>query len=313
MGNIIKTNKKLNIFFTIDEKFIVYFTVTLTSLLENNKDLDTNIFVIYSFKNSEPLEKIALLAKENYNTTINLIYKDSSTFAHYTISKHVSISTYLRLLLPDILPKEIETGLFLDADTIVTGSLIELANLNFTALEADYNSKSNKYLYAVSEVNEYVESESRRITALGYPTDRYFNAGIMFINVKNWRLINATDNFLAIASANMNSLLYWDQDVLNMFFANQWTALDQKFNALHLIWKQPTTPTIIHFVGMPKPWNYLCRHPYRNLYFKYLSKTPFKSKRYTDFDYKKMPYKYYKDLLHFLNYFRQLFLGNLKL
>ena len=110
----------------------------------------------------------------------------------------------------------------------------------------------------------------------------------------------------------MDKLVYWDQDVLNMYFVNRWREMDRKYNALHLIWKRKETPVIVHYAGSSKPWNYLDRHPYKSYYFKYLELTPYRDKKYTDFNIKKAPYKYYRDLRHFLNYFRQLILGNIE-
>ena len=34
-------------------------------------------------------------------------------------------------------------------------------------------------------------------------------------------------------------------------------------------------PVIIHFTGTSKPWFYLNRHPYKNVYWQYLKQTPF--------------------------------------
>ena len=40
-------NRELNVVFTIDDKFVQHFSVTLVSLLENNKDITFKLYVIH--------------------------------------------------------------------------------------------------------------------------------------------------------------------------------------------------------------------------------------------------------------------------
>lgn len=302
----------LNVFFAIGKYFIQYFTVSLASLLDTNQDLKLNIYLIYDFEDVTLLNETLRFAKEKYGVDINLIYQDSSIFKNYRVSKHVSINTYLRLLLTAIIPTDVDSGLFLDSDTIVTGSLKPLAKLEFADLNNVTVTERSKFVYAVSEIPEQRIANSQRLTELGYTTDGYFNAGVMLVNLKNWRLIRAADDLMALADKYMEDLVFWDQDILNMYFVNRWSEIDPTYNALHLIWKRRKTPLIVHYAGSSKPWNYMDRHPYRSYYFKYLKLTPFSKNKYNDFDLKKMPLKYIRDLRHFLNYFRQFFLGNLK-
>lgn len=299
----------LNVFFACGRYFIQYFTVSLTSLLETNKHLDLKVFLIYDFEEVELLDEVVKFVKDRYNITLHLIFQDSSIFDHYTIGAHVSKNTYLRLLIADIIPQDIETGLFLDSDTVVTGPLDELAQLKFTT---DHPPQTSKYLYAVSEIEEQRIANSQRLGELGYKTDKYFNAGVMLVNLKAWRDENITGQLMQLAEKYMDKLVFYDQDVLNIFFLNRWGEINRTYNALHLLWKRRHTPLIVHYAGSSKPWNYLDRHPYKSYYFKFLKLGPYKGQKYTDFKYSKVPYKYYRDLRHFLNYFRQLFLGNLK-
>ncbi len=302
----------LNVFFASGKFFIQYFTVALTSLLENNKHIDLNVFLIYDFEDKSLLDIPVKLAKEKYGIDLQLIFQDSSIFDHYRIGDHVSKNTYLRLLIADIIPAHIDTGLFLDSDTVVTGPLDELSRLKFADIDRPASPQVSKYVYAVSEIEEQRIANSQRLSALGFKTDRYFNAGVMMVNLKAWREENITPQLMKLAEQYMEKLQFYDQDVLNIFFLNRWGELDRTYNALHLIWKRAGTPLIVHFAGASKPWNYLDRHPYKAWYFKYLKLTPYNEQKYTDFSYRRMPYKYYRDIRHFLNYFRQLLMGNLK-
>jgi lipopolysaccharide biosynthesis glycosyltransferase len=304
-------NKKLNVFFAIGEFFIQHFSVAITSLLETNNHLNLNVFLIYDFEDNRLLKDLMKKIELKYYVKLNLIFQDSSIFDKYRVANHVSKNTYLRLLLADVIPNDIDKGIFLDSDIVVTGSLEKLKALNFDANDDDIITSQSKYLYAVREIKIESELNSIRITKLGFPIDRYFNAGVMVINLKKWREDNLSAKLIGMTEEYMDSLLYWDQDVLNMYFHNQWGELDSTYNALHLIWKRKTVPLIIHYAGAVKPWHYLSIHPYKAVYVKYLKKTPFKDSRYTDFSYSKIPYKVFFDLKHFLNYFRQRYRGKL--
>ena len=300
----------LNVFYAIGKYFINYFTVSLTSLLENNRDLDLNIFLIYDFTERELLDSVIDFFSLKYGINVNLIFQDISIFDKYPIGAHVSKNTYLRLLIADLIPNSINSGLFLDSDTIITGSLNELAGKNFEGCLPDEHNPG-LYLYAVAEIPMMDDYNSKRLQKLGFNVKRYFNGGVMIINLKKWRQEGITRKFMDIADEYVNDLLYWDQDIMNMLFANKWEEINSEYNALHLLWKCKRTPVIIHYAGASKPWHYLDRHPYKYQYFKYLKLTPFREQKYSDFKLRNMPYKYYRDIRHFLNYFRQIALGNL--
>jgi len=279
-------NTALSVVFTIDEKFVQHFTVTLVSLLENNKDIPLNIFVIHDIHNDATLNQVATFVKEKYAIQLSLLKVNNSVFDSYRVSLHYSKAVYFRLLITEILPVEINKALFLDADVVVTGSLKELAAFEF---------KDDQYLLAVDDVE--VESHVSRLNAMGFPVTRYFNAGVLLINVKAWRINKLSEKFIAMANEYMDRLAWWDQDILNMFFYNDWQQMDPKFNALHLRKKLPVTPIIIHYAGTAKPWLYVHQHPYKSLYWDYLKLTPFKNFVYPDYNLKEVLRKYYIMLL----------------
>lgn len=303
--------KKLNVFFASGKDFIKYFNVAVISLLETNKDLDLTIFLIYDFKDTIELDKVVFFLKEKYHVELNLIFQDSSIFDKYKVSPHVAKNTYLRLLLAEIIPGHIDTGLYLDSDIIITGSLAELTELEFFDLDNYTVPEYKKYLYAAPEIKYQSDKNSARITSLGISIDAYFNAGVMMINLKNWRLKNTSNKLIQLAEKYMDVVIHSDQDILNIYFANRWGKLDTKFNAVHLIWKRPKPPLIIHFAGPSKPWYYFNNHPYKSFYLKYQKKIPLKHQKYVDFSYNKVPLKCYRVIRHFLNYFRELYLGRL--
>lgn len=264
-------NKALNLIFTIDEKYIQHFTVTLISIIENNRDIKLTVFVIHDINNFTFLSKVLDFFKAKYNLSISLLSIDNSLFEHYTITYHVSKATYFRLMMADLIPEHIDHAVFLDSDIVVNGSLGAFADLEF----------KDNYLFAVTEDEIYLDNVIR-LNKLGIPAEKYFNAGVMVLNLKAWRAHNVSKELISIAKKYAKELLWWDQDVLNMFFYDKWEKLPSKYNEKNIINTLAETPVIVHYTGSIKPWNYLSNHPYKKLYWFYLKLSPFKNYRYED-------------------------------
>ncbi|WP_161964397.1 glycosyltransferase family 8 protein [Mucilaginibacter endophyticus] len=268
--------KTLNIIFTIDQAYIQHFTVALISVCENNPDLNLNIFVIHDLEDLTLINEIQAFFKAKYNLLISLLSLESSSFNNYTLTHHVSKATYFRLMIAEIMPKNIKTALFLDSDLLVLGSLRALVEFD---LEGNY----------LSAVEDLVDIESlHRMNRLGIPAKRYFNAGVMYINLEKWQSDKVSVGLIATAKEYMERLLWWDQDVLNIFFYNKWKPLSPTFNEKHLTKRLKDKPVVVHFAGTSKPWLYLNNHPYKKEYWHYLRLSPFKDYRYKDFSLKNL-------------------------
>ena len=278
-------NNSLNVFFAVDKNYLIHFTVTLTSLLENNKDLDLTVFIIHDLDDTNLLNETVSFLHAAYKVNINLIRVDNSIFDNFQITLYISKATYFRLLFADILPEYIQSGLYLDCDTIVTGSLRELANLDFIN---EFNENDYSIL-AVRDKNELIEI--KRLKSLGIKTEMYFNAGVMMINLKQWREQKVSDKLILLAQNYKEHLLWWDQDVLNIFFRNKCGKMDNTYNEFPAKLLS-MMPVIIHFSGSSKPWHYFNEHPYKSIYWKYLLLTPFKNEKFEKVTLKKVIKKY---------------------
>lgn len=289
-----KIKVPLNVFFAVDKLYLIHFTVTLTSILENNKDIDINVYVVHDLEDIKPLNDIAIFFKKNYNTTLHLLTVDISIFDNFQITLYISKASYFRLLFADIIPAHIKSGLYIDCDTLVTGSLKELTELSF------FNSaKSIEYsMLAVSDKNE--TEELIRLNDLGIQSKMYFNAGVLFVNLKKWREGDVSGKLIQIAREYKEHLKWWDQDVLNIFYPNQCGRLNTTYNNFPEK-KLPKMPVVIHFTGSSKPWHYFNEHPYKAVYWKYLKLTPFKNEQFEKITAKKVIRKYKDRIKKILN------------
>jgi len=266
----------LNVFYVVDKNFITHFTVSLTSLLENNQHLDISVYVIHDLDDKSLFENIISFVKSKYNVILNIIEIDNSIFNNLPITDNISKASYFRLLLAEILPQNVLSGLYIDCDTIVTGSLQELLETSF--FEKGNESKEYSIL-AVSDANG--AKEIIRLNELGVDPQFYFNAGVLFVNLKKWRN-DAVSKLIIIKAEQYKDHLKWhDQDVLNIFFVDACGKLDDAYNGFASN-QLPKMPVILHFNGSSKPWHYFNDGPYKPVYWKYLKMTPFKNEKFEE-------------------------------
>jgi lipopolysaccharide biosynthesis glycosyltransferase len=140
------------------------------------------------------------------------------------------------------------------------------------------------------------EVEDKEIIKLG---TKYFNAGIMLINLKLWKEENA-DHFIAKKISEYKKEWYnSEQSILNYAFYDRCKYIHLKYNfytAFHFedyvkvsrylnvkrafhreeYLEAKRNPAIIHFVGLPyvRPWYYKNISPYRDVYMEYYKQSP---------------------------------------
>lgn len=284
--------QKLNIVFTIDKNYVQHFTVACTSLLENNSEFIDKIYLVHSITENDILEKEKLKIslnyfKQKYNIVIEQIFLFNNVLDKFKISHHITKATYFRLLLPEILPDNIDKILYLDSDIIVNGILNDLLKLNFvikndvylncSTLSESMNTDNEYYLMAVDHQHEISIPQLERLRMIGHSGLKYFNAGVMYINLKKWRDDNISNKLIENAIKHNDHIILWDQDVLNITFDMQWGELDYSYNAFNLTAEDINNELkIIHYISSLKPWHFDNNHPYKYLYWKYLKMTPFK-------------------------------------
>lgn len=272
----------IDIVCSTDDNYIMPTGVMLTSLFENNKDINVNVHLLHGGLTNEHIDQITNQVSK-YNQNIRFYRMDDHLFSEFPIGKsyqtnHVgsSMATYYRLFLSQILPDNIEKVIYLDGDILVLYSLKELWNIDMSdkAIAAVFDSFNN-------EISHY--------NRLRYPQNKgYFNAGVLLINLKYWREHKVESKFLDYVANYPERLACHDQDVLNYIFKDAKMELPLKYNMLNEYWFDvryslisweyeqqildgQKNPVIIHFTCIPKPWYKNCKHPYKKMFEKYKS------------------------------------------
>lgn len=204
---------------------------------------------------------------------------------------YVSIASFYRLLIPDLLPKEIDKVIYLDCDIIVRGNIENLWKIDI----------GNNYLLAAQDTSILSLSNPKsklNCQKLGLnPKAKYFNAGVLVINLNKWREDKLTQRAIDYLQQNLKYIGWYDQGVLNGLFADRWQELDPRWNMSppstygYTSWEQSPfseevynnlirDPYIIHFLSKPKPWT--SRHALgKEKFFEYVDKTKWSGWRLT--------------------------------
>jgi len=155
---------------------------------------------------------------------------------------HVTVSAYAKILIPEILPKEISHAVYLDIDVLPLRSIRPLMEFP---------------MHKAIAATQFANGESRIL--FGTDDATYFSSGILKLDLDRWRENKYSDQLVQLLSRNPR-LHYGEQDLLNMYFKENWQLLPPSFNFMaelslnaHL-WDKAISPLLVHLVGSRKPW-----------------------------------------------------------
>lgn len=245
----------MNIAFCINDAYVPYVTVTIKSILVNHPDSDISFYIILddiSEKNRNLLDEVT--GREPL-VHCYIIVVDSHKIAGLRRG-NIHESIWYRILLPELLPLEVNRVLYLDADTLVMGSIKELFSIDMenTAVAGCWD-----------PLSFYEETFER----LGYePKLGYICAGVLLVNLNYWRKYNLVDEIIRYAKKNEAIIKMKDQDSINYVCRNRKYILHLKYAVMDCFLTKYKSagwfsiselkdclkePRIVHFAGNA-PW-----------------------------------------------------------
>lgn len=182
-------------------------------------------------------------------------------------------ANYARLLLPELVSGSGDRFLYLDCDMLVMSSLQPL-------IHADLQGNP---LAAVREPDQSLHPAADG--RLPHPAEiPYFNAGMLLIDLAEWRRLRLTDVTFDFIERHQERLRFAEQDALNCVLAGRWTELDPSWNFTHVRVRNAgdscAGARIIHFTG-GKPTARDSKHPARDIFLHYRAATPWRYHRLT--------------------------------
>ncbi len=197
-----------------------------------------------------------------------------SQFEGFFIPKeleHVSIETYFRYILPNVLIGEKRT-IYTDVDVLAVQSIEPLWEMSL----------GGNYLGAILEHKENTSTFQRYKVSLGMKADTlYFYAGFLLVDLESIRKANLVPALFA-NTRRLSSLIAWpDQDIINLTFEGKILSLDDTWNTTDKYSFFRKDVKTWHFPGMVrKPWCNIWKNVTWIPYLKYLLKSSYKKESF---------------------------------
>ena len=245
----------VNILYCFDKNYNLQAFTSMISLLDHSEDI-INLHIIHKdVMTIEDFPKIIINHKNLNKLTINTFDLKYKKFPNIENS-HVSEATYYRIYLNEFLPSDINSILYVDADIIFLNDIT-----NIYSEITDNLVKSN---YVVAAATEYSRDDlnNKRFTNLEMKSNKYLNAGVMFIDLAKWRNQKVYESLIETQIRMGPRLIYWDQDVFNSFLDGEYMEIPQKLNfnpsnieySLKKINEIYENVICVHYNGKLKPW-----------------------------------------------------------
>ncbi|WP_231459349.1 glycosyltransferase [Pedobacter sp. Leaf132] len=268
MSNI---NNRISIVLVCDDYYAILLGAFLKSIELNHKTeeiidvyiVDDNISAkskrkIIESLNSDKMKLNWMLMKDIIPENIQLPL----------VSNSYPINTYIRVLIPYFIPQHIDKIIFLDVDMIMLEDISKLWNIDI----------GNKIIGAVSDtIGPIVKTIGAGIenhVELGLDAnEKYFNAGLIVINVDKWKAEKITEKTFEAINNNKKYAALGDQYGLNISLIGQWYHVDPLWSCFSV--NTIKKPYLVHYFNI-KPIFKDYSYNYREEFFYYLNQTAWK-------------------------------------
>ena len=163
-------------------------------------------------------------------------------------NKRLSNIVYARLMIDTLLGPDVARVLYLDCDMLVRDGIEKLFDVDM----------GGKPIAAVRDTMGAFITGGRDLKAnrdIFDPADAYFNAGMVLIDVAQWREADIIGRLEQALKDGVMARIYYDQDFLNLVFANNWQQLPWRWNTIDARHAhEGLDPAILHYTGEAKPW-----------------------------------------------------------
>ncbi|MDC0471636.1 hypothetical protein OAN51_01250 [Acidimicrobiia bacterium] len=243
-----KSKSKFEYLYCFDDNFNKQAFTSMISLLDNVKE-PVAINAIHpdpDIHNKVPelINKHKNLRKLNFYLFKNCNYQFPNLDGN-----HISEATYYRLFIDKYLQNTVKNIVYIDADMVCINDPTDAINITISDLIR------SDQLVSVKTEFKYKDPETDIFERLNL-SENYFNAGLMIINYEKWINDQVGGELLEIMNKNYSKIVFWDQDVLNLYINGAYLELDEKLNyySQYVLNNLEDKKYLIHYVGSKKPW-----------------------------------------------------------
>lgn len=246
-----RLEKEIPIFFAVDDGYCPFLAVALQSLTDNCSDENRYLIKILNTDiSSENRRKIAKYERNNVDIEfVDLNYYIQKIKDKLYTRDYYSKTTYFRLFIPNLYP-QYDKALYLDSDIVILDDIADLYNIDM----------GNDLVAAapddVIQFNEVFRVYAEKVVGVA-DYHRYFNAGVLLMNLHQLRTFKFQEKFLFLLD-RIKFAVAQDQDYLNRLCKGRVKLIDRVWNRMPI--EDPKIRTedvkLIHYNLAYKPWHF---------------------------------------------------------
>ncbi len=274
-----------------DDNYVPMLTTTILSILQNAaKDRFYDIVVFEKDIPPRRKDEIVRFFSNFPNASIRFhnVWRQVTEYHLATSNDHISIETYYRFLIQDVLPGY-DKVVYLDSDLVVTGDVAQLFDTDVEGMLLAATDDID-FVGSVCGADPARAAYTRDVLKLVNPY-AYFQAGVLVLNTAELRRLHTVGEWLEIAARG--GFIYDDQDILNAECQGRVVRLEPEWNVTHncdgrvenvysfapaamfdAYQDARNHPQVIHYAGYEKPWTWL-RCEFAQVYWTYARQIPF--------------------------------------
>ena len=212
----------MNVLLCLNEALFRQLFVLVYSIRKNNPNTCLHFFIFERGLSDEMKSELQDYCNNMIDADIEFFHVHPEYVSDFAPRGRITIESYFRLLLVDLLPTTVKRVLYLDIDIIVNKNLYELYNTDLKDL----------YLAACPtfkpmDYQDFVKLSEERAK------NCYFNAGVILFNLEKmrddkWDVSRFKKSYLKLFDYFGGNPPYEDQGLLNYCFGDQAIYLYQK-------------------------------------------------------------------------------------
>lgn len=260
-------NKRpIPIFYACDDNFVKYTIVSLSSMIRNaSKDRRYDVHILGTDLSNKMKKELYDLRDECFSVSFDNVSEYLLSIEDkFPLRDYYSKTTYYRFFISEMYP-ELDKAIYIDSDTIVQGDISELYDIDIG--DCYLGGAHERAMVQVDVYGTYCEK------VVGVPRNNFFNAGLMLMNLKQFREKKVLEKFITYLGM-YNFVVTQDEDYLNLICKDRVYWIDQRWNTelIGNIGFPIEEAHIIHYMMVSKPWHYIdC--PHADIFWSYAKQT----------------------------------------